>query len=141
MKNFTCTNCNRALPTADAICTYCEEEFSLFPITGRYSCPNCTKRFEKPTEAYFPAHAKWYQPRTLYPQCPHCLVFLRDKKVPTSSWIYPVAVAALWLFANIYRQSLGIVLAGAFILLTVHLVRIHNAESSVRVEEERYAEK
>jgi hypothetical protein len=141
MKTFTCTNCDRALPTADAICTYCEEVFSLLPITGRYSCPNCTKRFEDPTEAYFPASAKWYHPRHIHPQCPHCLTFLRDKMRPSNSWIEILSFPALGIIQTIYRLPIKIYLLGVFILISITLIRWSRAKSSVRVEEERYAAK
>ena len=141
MNTFTCTNCDRTLPTADAICTYCKGEFSLFPITGRYSCPNCTKRFKDPALVYSPVHAKWYQPQLQAQQCPHCQIFLRDKMRPVNSWIENGTVVALWLIVNIYHPPISFVLAGAFILLSIHLLRWRRAKSSVWIEEERYATK
>ena len=44
---------------------------------GKYCCPECACKFDKPNVLY--VRARWYRPDRVDTQCPHCGCLLRDR--------------------------------------------------------------
>lgn len=128
-----CANCGEPLPSPDAICPRCERELSVDPSVGKYRCPNCGSRFNRPTRKLWPPHAKWYMPQDLKPQCPHCEVFLRDKVETIIVPWWGIIVIAF------SPSDLGAqVVLFTFFLILVCLLRIRKIQVVIPIEEERY---
>ena len=70
------------LPSADSVCLKCESTFRQVEHAqaSRYQCPRCTQWFGAPRLGWHPANKGWYWPKSQLPRCPHCLVFLRDRR-------------------------------------------------------------
>lgn len=137
--HICCSNCGRPLPAANAICLVCDRELSPNEVAGRYRCPSCCGRFDHPALAPWPPYAKWYQPQAPKAQCPHCKLFLRDKKVLPITWIDWVTGIALVAAVNIWHLKAPIAWILLLGLVSVQLIRLKRTWSSVRYEEERYA--
>lgn len=134
----SCANCGKPLPSPDAVCTQCERELSVDPGSGRYLCPNCGCRFDRPVQAWWPPKAPWYLPQTEKRQCPHCRSFLRDRKaVPSSSsdWGIITVLVIVSVFSP-WRPDTQFVLL--IFVGVVQFVRWRRARSSVHNEEDRY---
>lgn len=147
-KNPSCANCGAPLRTTDSVCKPCEHEFlqSLdSPHKGKYRCPGCSFRFDKPTLDWMPHDAPWYRFQTQKHRCPHCRVLLRDRKEPPSPSRRSTVLAGLFIvmMALSMMQSgkavkIGIAVALLF-LWVVELVQRWRARALVGAEEERYA--
>ena len=128
-----CANCGEPLPSSDAICPQCEHELSVDPSIGKYRCPNCSSRFNRPNLKLWPPHAK-YMRQDQKLQCPHCKVFLRDKMVEVfmSYW------AAIFIFGFLpLEPNAQIVFLISFLILicSLHIKKVQNI---IPIEEERY---
>ena len=145
--NSTCVSCGAPLHAPDAVCKRCEVELLQLPAdprNGKYRCPSCGGRFERPTPDWVPHGAPWYRFQPQKERCPHCRVFLRD----TTRLLAPdhsALVFAGLFFALIVSSffTLGYILKIVVICLlvllwVVELVRWRRARASVQTEEARY---
>lgn len=135
----SCSNCGRLLPAPDAVCSFCERELSPNPLAGRYVCPNCGRRFERPLLNPWPPHVKWYRPQFLKPQCPQCRSLLRDRTVLPIRRADPFIVLGLVVAVYVFHPKAGVAVAASLLYVVVQVARWRRALSSVRSEQERYA--
>lgn len=136
-----CANCGAPLPGLDAICPRCDRELSFAhgeELSGTYGCPNCTRRFNKPIQGWWPPKARWYWPQTMKPQCPHCHAFLRDRTAVALTQRENLTLIAV-LIAAAFSPWTIIVQGGVLLVaITVQLLRWRRARSVV-AEGNRYA--
>jgi hypothetical protein len=139
---FQCAGCGAALPAPDAVCSRCERELSM-PQTdshsGKYRCPNCSCRFDKPAEVWSPPDAPWYRPQTLKPQCPHCRNPLRDEKAVHLSPVEVGVFALLVIASDLSPWRPGAQFVLLLVFCGLFLWRWRSAQAAVSNEEERYA--
>ena len=135
----SCANCGRPLPAENTVCAFCERELSTKPTSGRYRCPKCGCRFERPLATPWPPNARWYQPQPLKPQCPYCQDFLHDRKSLPVTWVDWVPAVGLVAAVNVFHLK-AIVAYGALLMLAaIRLWRWRQVSLSVRNEEDRYS--
>lgn len=148
MTKPSCANCGATLRAPGAICKRCEQELihSLAdPTKGKYRCPRCARRFDKPMLDWWPHDAPWYRLQMQKQLCPHCKILLRDRKraflSPSESLIGAALFFALIVSSFLQlTKALSIVAACLLaILWVVELVRWWRERSSVGREQERYA--
>ena len=126
----------------NAICFRCEPEFSqpnIDPETGKYRCPGCGCRFDRAGAALWPPNVKWYRPQSFKSQCPHCGVFLRDKKIVNRTPAEIGGVVLLLIAAGFLPWRPGAQIVLLIVLGLVDFVRWRRARACVSIEEERYA--
>ena len=99
-----CAQCGRLLAAHQDICPVCDQELStvgsggLFerervhrdgpgqaPDAGPYQCPQCHLHFDQWNTAPYPPQARWWQPQSLLPACPHCQTPLLWQRLPALS--------------------------------------------------------
>lgn len=142
---YYCENCGASLVEQNAVCVACESEFVAANVdhqSGIYLCPACNCRFDKALAGLWPPTAKWYMPQGFKSQCPHCAVFLRDRKnierKPWEFWVNLfIYIVALYLSWQHETKFLSIALLVIWIVLDI--ARWWHAKSSVKNEENRYA--
>lgn len=137
-----CESCGAVLPTPDAVCPRCEQELASAaanPASGRYRCPACSSRFDRASLAWYPPDAPWYWPQRQENQCPHCRSFLRDRNaIPFSTTEYAI-LGVLVVAAQFSPWRPGTQIGLLLAIAVFQYVRWRRAQSSLPVEEERYA--
>lgn len=119
-----CQNCGKPLPSAEAICPDCEERMRGeldSPASGKYRCPVCEQRFDRPRDELWPRGARWYVPRQFKPSCPHCHSFLRDRKNPVLPAHYYLLLIVAAVIAQ-YALPKDYTKAALALLIAIYLV-------------------
>ncbi len=87
-----CERCGIFLNTNKGICEKCDSELNeerkrlntddeiKVANKGKYVCPSCNFRFDKPSSILWPKDVKWYKPQINKLECPHCKIFLKEKR-------------------------------------------------------------
>ena len=126
----------------NTICMRCEPEFlqpNIDPKIGKYRCPKCACRFDHGGANLWPPNARWYWTQTFKPQCPHCDVFLRDRKIVHRTQA-EIGAIALLIFASMFSPwRLGTQVILLIVLGAIDFIRWRRAKNCVSIEEERYA--
>lgn len=141
-KVFHCENCGAQLGALNSICWQCAPEFSqinIDPKIGKYVCPNCARRFDRACVNLWPPNAKWYWPQIFKPQCPHCDVFLRDRKIVHRSNT-EICVIPFLIFASVFSPWRPATQLFLFVpLIVIDFVRWWHAKNGIAAEEDKYA--
>ena len=138
---YRCANCGASLASHDTICLRCEPELSppnIDPNVGKYRCPSCRCRFDLADAAFWPPNVKWYWPQTLKSRCPHCGVFLRDKKILNRKPAELGIIAFLIIASSFSPWRPGTQIVLLIVLGAIDFTRWRRAKSCVSNEEERY---
>jgi len=137
-----CERCGAPLPGIEAVCPRCENDLAtpqVKPAAGKYRCPACHRRFDRPASIWLPRNARWYRPQRAGEQCPHCSALLRDRKTVRHS---TAELAAIWIAilaagSSPWSPWAQMVLGGAYLL--VQWVRWNQVRSLPVAEEDRFA--
>jgi hypothetical protein len=135
-----CEECGAVLPAADSVCLKCESMFREVGHTraSRFQCPRCTRSFGAPLLEWHPQNKGWYWPKSQLPRCPHCLVFLRDRRQPSikSAWGGAYIIGLLGLvFAPSSNATRAI---AAFLFIMVFAVIHHQVHARIS-DRDRFA--
>ncbi len=100
-------------------------------ITGKYNCPKCALKFDRPDVKRIPKVVPWWRMHPEKPCCPHCASFIRSKyskiNIALGWLIVPLILAREWFgFSSpiIYFASMVIV-GFCFIWWGVAAWRLH----------------
>ena len=138
--NLQCADCGTPLPSPEAVCRLCEPKYadlSSSSTAGKYSCPQCSARFDHVQLVWWPATAAWYRLQIQKLKCPHCNALLCDRKDVRFS-LKEIFIFIGFMFLSEFSDKLPML--RILLLLTmviVLLIRWRKARSSV-IESERY---